>query len=91
MFKSQFSKKLIEDHASVTGLRNQCNEPYWRGEDAYKIETAEDLFYTSYELIKSSKSDYIGEFFIKYWYLIAQRVPTLHALEILLGSAYGRP
>ena len=51
-FKSQFSYKLIDEHSSVTGRNNEYGEPYWRGEDAYRIEKAEDLFYASYELIK---------------------------------------
>ena len=52
---------------------------------------AEDYFYTTYELIRRSKSAFIGDFFIKFWYLLAQRCPTMNLMEKLLCSPFGRP
>ena len=65
-FRQQFSKKLIDEYSNITGLKNEQGELYWKGEEAYKTEKAEDFFYTAYDLIKNSQSDYITEFFIKF-------------------------
>ena len=64
-FRDVFSKALVEQYAHIVGCKNKHDEFYWRGDEAYKETRGEDYFYTAYEMIRHSKSDYIGDFFIK--------------------------
>ena len=55
LFRINFSEQLVQKYAQSVGIYNEYGDRYWRGKEAYARVTAEDYFYTAFNLSKNSK------------------------------------
>ena len=55
----------MDEYIEITGTENKYHEPYLRGDQVISKISGEEYFYTTYELIRHSRSAHIEAFFLK--------------------------
>ena len=60
-----FSQELFDKYSDTVGQFNKHGDRFYKGKQAYDKVTAEDFFYTSFNVSKHSNREVINDFLTK--------------------------